>query len=168
MNEQATLLDENDFLGQSLDEVADAPEFVNPPTGSYILGIQGASLESYTTKDKDTQEEVNKKRLRINYTVLKTVELADAGDDPVPNGSMFSETFQTNANGLSFFKRQAEKILGGADNIKGVPLSDLLKAMGDGVVMTAKIKSKESNVNGRTFTNSNVRLGEIVDAPLPE
>lgn len=93
---QDTLLDMNDILGTSLDGVESAPEFVDPPDGNYHLNIQKVGLENYESKDAESQEMTKKRRIRITYNINKTVELADASDLPVSDGSLFSETFMVN------------------------------------------------------------------------
>lgn len=162
MAEGATLLDLNDVLNASVDSVPDAPEFVTPPDGAYILGIQSAKAEEYNTTDKDTKEEVKKVRLKIFYTVIKTVELANAEEAPVADGSMFTEQFMTNEQGLSFFKRQAKNVLG-EDNIKGAMIGDILKELGNGHTFTAEVKQKKSKGKdaegaAKTFINIQVRI----------
>lgn len=161
---QTTLLDMNDILGQSLDDTVDAPEFVNPPSGNYHLNITSAKVEKYSSKDKDTQEQTEKMRIRMTYSVKKTVELADPSEIPVADGALFSETFMANSDGLSFFKRQAKNVLG-ADNIQGVPLKDILAELENDKTISAKVKCKETEgSNGKTYTNVQVHILGLVDA----
>lgn len=167
-----TLLNMEDALSMNLDEVAEAPDFVDPPTGNYILTIMKAGLEEYETKDRETKEDVKRKRLRVSYAISSTVELAKPGEDKVPNGSMFSETFMLNKDGLSFFKKQAVKILG-ADNIAQVHLQDILTEMSNKHFFEANVRMKESTKgegeDRKTFRNANVRIGNVIELPaLPE
>ena len=128
-----------------------------------------AISEKYKTTDKETQEEVEKLRLKIMYSVQKTHELADSEEQPVPNGSMFTEQFMTNADGLSYFKRQAANILG-KDNIKGVTIGDILKELPNDHSFDADVKIKSSSGKDaagkkKVFKNVQVRIKGAVDAP---
>ena len=162
-----TLLDMDDLLGQSLDGVESAPEFVDPPDGNYHLDIQKVGLESYESKDKGSEEKTKKRRIRITYAVHKTVEMANPSDLAAPDGSLFSETFMVNADGLKYFKRQAKNVLG-EDNIKEVPLKDIMDEMSNDKTILAKVKTKESTAdNGKTYSNVQVHiLGLVDDAQL--
>lgn len=160
---QDTLLDMNDILGTSLDGVESAPEFVDPPDGNYHLNIQKVGLENYESKDAESQEMTKKRRIRITYNINKTVELADASDLPVSDGSLFSETFMVNPEGLKYFKRQAKNILG-EDNISGVPLKDIIDEMMNDKTVSAKVKTKVSTGNnGKEYSNVQVHILGLVD-----
>lgn len=157
-----TLLDLNDVLNTSIDGVEDAPEFVTPPDGSYRLTVNDAKAEDYKTTDKETQEELKKTRLKIFYSTVKTKELSNPEEQPVADGSLFSESFMTNAQGLSYFKRQAKNILG-EDAIKGATIGDILKELCQGHQFDADVRVKVSQGKGqdgakRTFSNVQVRI----------
>lgn len=172
---EETLLDLDSVLGSNIDEVPDAPEFVLPPDGSYRLGVQDSKAEKYKTTDKDSGEEIEKTRLKIIYTVLETKELSDPEEEPVANGSLFSEQFMTNAQGLSYFKRQAKNILG-EDNIKGVTVGDIIKELPNDHTFDADVKvkstpGKDRDGNKKTFQNVQVRIKAgtgAVDPVLPQ
>lgn len=163
---QTTLLDMNDLMGQSLDDTEDVPEFINDvPAGNYLLNLTTVKVEKYKSKDKETQQEEEKLRIRIVYSVTKTVDLADPSDLPVPDGSLFSETFMINENGKKYFKRQAKNVLG-AENIEGVPMKDIFAAMSDDVTVRAKVKTKESaGDGGKVYLNVQVHILGKVDDP---
>lgn len=168
--EAETILDIEDVLNKSVDDVEDAPEFVTPPAGKYKLDIINAKIEKYDSKDRDengtlTGETVKKTRLKIFYAVKETVELADESEQPVAPGSMFNETFQANKVGLSFFKRQAKKILG-EENIKGCTIGQIVEVLAAGeqtceaTVGTKTTKAKHADAQGkkRDFTNTQVKI----------
>lgn len=72
------------LLDATLDTIADLPDFVVPPNGSYILLV------------KDTgQRDINKQPMvAIDFVVLATVELSKPTEDaPVADGTEFSELF---------------------------------------------------------------------------
>lgn len=170
-DEQMTLLDMDSILGQSLDDTPDAPEFINDiPAGNYILTITKAGVERYESADKDgvEGEKTQKMRIRLVYSVLKTVELSDPTETPVPDGSLFSETFMTNEQGMSFFKRQAKNVLG-ADNLLGVPVKDILAELQNDKSIQAKVQTRESKGSGanasKVYKNVQVHILGCVDDP---
>lgn len=166
----ATLLDLDQVLGASIDGVADAPEFITPPEGSYVLTVASAKAEKYTATNKDTKEEEERIRIRINYGVVSVKSLKDEAEAPPAAGSMFSEQFMTNPEGLSFFKRQAKNILG-EENIKGATIKELLDALGEGHSFAADVKLKvtkgKGDNKGKEFTNVQVRIKPANGAELP-
>jgi len=163
-----TLLDINSVLGQNIDDVETAPEFVTPPDGAYILEIADAKLETYKVTDKETQKEEERMRLKIFYKVVQTNKLVSEEEDPVPVGSLFTEQFMTNPQGLSYFKRQAKNVLG-EDVIKGVSIGEILKELPNQHVFNADVKVKTSTQGSgdtkKTYSNVQVRIhqGDVLD-----
>ena len=161
--ENETLLSLDDVLGQSIDDVEDAPEFATPPDGKYRLGCSDAKIEKYKTKDKESGDEVEKTRIKIVYQVMKTVELSDGEETPVADGPLFTETFMTNKQGLSYFKRQAKNILG-EEFIKGATIGDILKELPNGHSFDADVRvkvtqgKKGDDGKQKTYTNPQVRI----------
>jgi len=167
-----TLLDMDSILGQNIDEVPDAPEFVTPPDGSYMLVVKEAKSEEYKRDNKDTGEEEKKLRLKIIYEVVQTNELADAEEPPVAPKSLFSEQFMTNPDGLSYFKRQVKNILG-AETIKGTTISALLAALPSAPEFNAdvrikKSKGKDADGKSKVYSNIQVRVKGAVDLNIPD
>lgn len=160
-DKKATLLDLNSVLGQSIDDVEAAPEFVEPPDGAYMLEIADAKAEEYKVSDKDTGNEVTRTRLKIIYKVVQTHKLIHNEDSPVPVGSLFSEQFMTNEQGLSFFKRQAKNVLG-EDVIKGTSIGEILKELPNNHTFNADVRVKETKGSGdnkeKTYKNVQVRI----------
>lgn len=157
----ATLLDLDAVLDQSIDGVEDAPEYVTPPEGRYMLECKDAKIEEYKVTDKETKEEVKRVRIKIVYGVVQTHELADAADEPVPANSMFTEQFMTNPQGLSYFKRQAKNILG-EETIKGAKIGDILKELPQNHQFNAEVRIKSTKGSGenagKTYQNVQVRI----------
>lgn len=163
-----TLLDMDSILGQSIDEVPDAPEYVTPPDGSYTLLVKEAKSEEYKRDNKETGVEEKKLRLKIVYEVVQTIELADAEEPPVAAKSLFSEQFMTNPDGLSYFKRQAKNILG-AETIKGATIGDILKSLPSASEFTAKVRikktpGKDADGKRKVYSNVQVRVEGAADA----
>lgn len=147
-----TILDLEAMMDGTLDAVVAAPEFINPPAGDYVLGIKDAKLEKYKSKT-DQKEGV---RIRVSYTVNQTVELpANSEELPVPDGTMFSESFMYSEEGLPYFKQRAQNILN-VKSVEGVSLRELFDAL-KGTEFPARISIRKSTVNGKDFENVNIR-----------
>lgn len=135
----ATILDLDAMLDESLDSVPDVPDFMNPPNGFYNLRLKEAKIEKYESKAKDGKPATSGTRIRVTTEVAETIECEG---QPVPNGTLFSETFQGTEEGLGYFKARAIKVLNVGD-VQGVPLRDILSSLA-GVDFQAKIKTKKS------------------------
>lgn len=105
-------LDLGAMMDSSLDNIAEAPDFTNPPAGLYMLECKEAKVDKYSTKK---EPDVEKQRLKILYAVVSTVQLASDKEPPVPDGSMFSETFQATEEGLSYFKKRIREVMNASD-----------------------------------------------------
>lgn len=145
MAETQTILDLDSLLDSTTDAVPDVPDFVDPPSGAYVIKCEKAVAETY--KSKDGAEGT---RIRLTYSVVETLELASEADLPVPNGSLFSETFQATEMGLSFFKRQAKKLLK-VESLDGVSVRDILNELTsfEGTVTIRAEKNAQGYVNLR-------------------
>ena len=70
------------LFDRQLEELAELPSYVPPPTGTYNLRLSVAF------------KEINRKpAVEVSAVVLDTVELADATEQRVKNGSEFSYAF---------------------------------------------------------------------------
>jgi hypothetical protein len=135
-----------------MDEVETLPDFVSPPAGNYTLKVKDAKIEKYSSKAEPT---VNKQRIRVNYTVVATKEVA-AGNVPVADGSMFSETFMATEDGIKYFKKAAMGILG-VNNFEGASMKDVIDGLTD-VEFEARITVKSTkDAAGQVYENINVR-----------
>jgi len=144
-----TILDVEALMNSTLDAVPDAPDFLAPPPGLYVLAVQKAKIES--GKDK---KEKPYTRIRVTHNVVQTVECQEA---PVPDGSMFSETFQATEEGLGYFKNRAKAILGVTD-LAGVPISTILQEL-EGKSFNAKLTIKLTpNPTGGNYENVQIRV----------
>lgn len=115
MNDE-TFLDMEDIDGVTLDDVEEAPDFLVPPSGEYMHGIHSTKVS--TVDDEDGK----RTSIRIIYFVDDTIEVT-GDEDPVPNGSLFSENFQW-PKGAPYFKNRMKKLLG---DISGVTVKDMLQ-----------------------------------------
>ena len=148
---QTALLDLDAILDGNMDEVPDVPDYVTPPAGSYKLSIAEAELTK--TAGKDGKPDVV--RLGITYRVDQSVEVEG---QPVSDGSLFSERFTYNEQGLGYFKRQAKNILN--ENIDGVSIRDVLATLKDAPSFDAVITLTKSG----EFTN--VRVRPVHETPV--
>lgn len=136
-----TILDLNSMMNESLDTIPEAPDYSNPPAGEYTLEVKDAIVESYKAKAKGDMPAHDAQRLKITYAVAATHSTAD-GEQPVPDGTLFTETFQGTEQGLSFFKKRIREVLNVSD-VAGVTLGDMM-ASAKGVTFDARLSIKKS------------------------
>ena len=108
-----------------------------------------AAIDKYKAKDGSMSQ-----RLKITYSVAQTVELAEANEPPVADGTLFTETFQGTEQGLSFFKKRIREILS-VDDTAGVTLGDMMASV-KGAQFEARIsirKSAKKDSNGAVIPN---------------
>lgn len=149
----ATLLDLNAMMESTLDAIPEAAGFENPPDGEYTLTVKDAAVDSYKNK-----EQQNVQRLKIVYTVAATLSTA-SGEQPVPDGTMFSETFQGTEQGVGFFKKRIKEILAVSD-LAGVTLKDMMDSA-KGATFDARLSTKKTpkkDVPGEFWENLNIRV----------
>ena len=106
MAKTATLLDLESLADESLEDIAEAPEYINPPAGDYILRSVSGEIRTYEEDDGTTKQSI-----RIVIAVKEALELV-SDEPPVPEGSLFSLSFQGTKEGLGAFKREIRKMTG--------------------------------------------------------
>ena len=106
MAKTATLLDLESLADESLEDIAEAPEYINPPAGDYILRSVSGEIRTYEEDDG-----AKKQSVRIVIAVKEALELV-SDEPPVPEGSLFSISFQGTKEGLGAFKRELRKMTG--------------------------------------------------------
>lgn len=144
-------LDLGAMMDATLDNIPDAPDFITPPPGIYTLGVKDCKVETYKPKAGGEAQ-----RIRILYTVEATEEVA-ANEVPVPDGSMFSETFMATQQGLSYFKSRVKAIMN-VDSLAGSSLRDMMESI-KGTTFDARITIKKtSNPNGGEYENVQIRV----------
>lgn len=153
-NAQATILDIDALLDSTLDSVPDMPDYLNPPTGTYVLSIIEAEIKAGKPADPAKKQAAKAARIVITYRVDKTVETDGI---PVPDQTLFTEGFQGTEDGVAFFKKQAKKLLN-VDDMAGITIRDILMALKDVANFNAVIKTTTtSGDNGKEYENVNVR-----------
>ena len=148
---QNTLLDLNAMLDTNLDAVPDAPDYTTPPAGEYQLEVKDVKVETYKPKAGGEAQ-----RLKITYAIVETLSTA-ANESPVPNGSLFTETFMATEQGLGYFKSKIKAIMNASD-LTGVSLGDMMTSA-KGTICKARITIKKSpNPAGGEYENVQVRI----------
>lgn len=142
------ILDLDALMDETMDGVEDLPEYVTPPEGIYMLSVKEAGFDRY--KAKDTKEE--KIRVKFTYTIDETIETDEL---PVPNNSLFTETFQFNEEGKKYMKKAAKAILN-VSSLDGVSLRDIFSSL-ESTQFKAKIAIRKSESGGKTYENVNIR-----------
>lgn len=152
---KATILDLDALMDTNLDSVPTVPDYITPPPGLYVLVVEEAKIEKYDIKEdgKKTGEVGN--RIKIVYSVKETVSVME-GEDPVPNGSLFSESFQGSDEGIKYFKKAAMNILG-VTTFENATIRDVI----DGI-KTAEFRARitirrTKGDNNREYENLQIR-----------
>lgn len=150
----STILDLNDLMNDTLDSIPEAPDFVTPPAGEYVLEVKDCVVDKYKTKD---DPDIVKQRLKITYAVVDTVSIADASEPPVPNEALFTETFTATEQGIGFFKKRIKEVMA-VDSTAGTTLADMMDSI-KGVQFKSRITIKRSpNPKGGEYTNLQIRV----------
>jgi hypothetical protein len=153
MTTDTTILDMDALLDETLDTVADVPDYVTPPEGVYTLKVSNCELSS--REDKTTKAKTS--LIAITYEVVTTHEVKDNKEPPVANGSLFSERFQVTEEGKAYFKRAAKNILQ-VSSLDGVSLRDIFATLKDSQAVRAVINHSESASADRATKYTNLRI----------
>ena len=156
---EQTILDLDSMMNASLDAIPDAPDFNIPPAGEYRIQVKDAMIDKYETKKEPG---VPKQRLKMLYIVLETISLA-TNEQPVPDGSMFSETFMATEQGLSYFKKRIKEVMNASD-VTGVTLGDMMNSV-KGSEFRCRISIKKTpNPNDKDNPYENLQIRVIPPA----
>lgn len=157
--EGKTLLDLNSMMDQTLDDIEEAPDFANPPPGAYKLQVNEAKVETYTQKAKGDRPEQDVQRIKLIYSTVQTIQLASDKEPPVPDGTLFSETFQGTKEGLGYAKKRIREIMN-VESTAGVSLGDMLSSI-KGAQFDARLSIKKTAKNdgsGEFYENLQIRI----------
>ena len=153
---KATILDLDALLETKLSGVETLPDYMNPPSGLYVLTIKECGPKKYKLKDankKETGEEAHNISLTIEVT--ETLQLAD-GEIGVPNGTLFTERFQATEQGLQFFKKRAMGVLNETD-FGDAGLGDIFAAMKEAQFKARVTYRKSTGQEGQVYENLNMQ-----------
>lgn len=151
---KATLLDLDALLDTELDNVETVPDYINPPAGNYVLEVKEAKIEKFDVKEDGNKTGAQGNRIRITYAVVETVDVV-AGELPVPDGSMFSESFQGTEEGLKYAKKACMNALG-VKEFEKAKLREILDAV-KGAQFKARITVRVSQVGNKEYENLQIR-----------
>lgn len=155
----STLLNLDDMLGQSLETVQAAPDFVQLENGVYILTVKDTKAEKKASKDKAKGDYI---LLTLQYEVAEVIEQEGT---PIKVGSLTSESFMFTEQGLPYFKGRVAQIAvannGSEEDVNGLSVKEALDAVKG---MAFKVNAKQSK-NGERV---NIRLQNIRAADAAE
>lgn len=158
VNVEETLLDLDSVNDMSFDEIPDAPGFVEPPDGVYMLTITKAAIEKYKTKEQEERQ-----RFAHYYGVAEVIELANPDEQAPTVGDKFSERFMMNEQGLKFWKTKAHQILG---EVGKITVANALAELSTGnYTFKARVQTKKSKgKDGKEYRNIQVRVLKDTEA----
>ena len=150
------------LLDTPLADVADLPEYVTPPNGSYLATIEEITVEPKTIKDQPALE------AKVKWKLDATLELADPNSVPVKDGSVATENFLiSNAEyGMPGFKRslfgvaQAVANANGIDPSQVTPRQLIESGKGMTVLITVKNRKDKEDKTKSYFATSGSQLPE--------
>ena len=151
---KATLLDLDALMDANLDNVETIPDYINPPAGNYVLTVKEAKIEKYDVKEDGKKTGAQGNRIKITYAVVKTEEVI-AGELPVPDGTLFTESFQGTEEGLKYCKKACANILG-VKEFDGAKLGEILEGT-VGQEFRARITVRVSSVGDKNYENIQIR-----------
>lgn len=149
-------LDLAGMMDDTLDAIPDAPDFTNPPAGDYTLQVKSCAIETYTPKSTPG---VEAQRVRITYSIIDTKSLANPNEQPVPNESMFSETFMGTEEGIGYFKKAGKAIMNVSD-LGGVTFREILSSV-TGMTFDARVSVRNTPKPGSKtefYENVSIRV----------
>lgn len=146
-------LDLGAMMDESLDGIPEAPDYANPPAGEYRLETKNAEVDNYESKKEPG---IKKQRLKITYAIMETRAVA-GNEPPMPDGTLFTETFQATEQGLGYFKKRIREIMNASD-LAGVSLRDMMDSV-KGSTFDCRITiRKTKDDSGKEFENVQIRV----------
>lgn len=148
-----TILDLDSALDATLDTVANIPDYVTPPAGTYMLSIPKVELVAPNEEGKKAGKPP---RIVITYSVASTVETEGA---PVADGSLFTEGFNYEEKGLEYFKRSARNLLK-TESVDGVSLREIFAALmaSPPIAVVLTVRTSPGKEKGQVYENVNIRV----------
>ncbi len=132
-----TLLDLEALADESIDDIKEAPEYINPPAGDYEVITKSGTIKSFTN-DKD---EVSQS-IQVTLAVVKTLELVSDAEPPVPEESLFTLRFQGTTDGLGMFKRELRK-MSGLEKLPAMTLNECFEMLETEMQFNARISYRK-------------------------
>lgn len=132
----ASALNFGSILDRTMDQIEDAPEFAALPPGIHTVKI----IEIKQTAQKRKDGEVP--TLRFKYELIETVEMADAAKTPPTAGSISTENFGLDEQGLPYLKKHVKDAW---DKMPQSSLGEVIQSLeGATVHVTSQLNQFES------------------------
>lgn len=158
-----TILSLDEMLDTEMNSVETLPDFVTPPPGTYVLTVTECAIEKYKPKAKPGQAApAEMSRIRQTYKVDQTIEVV-AGELPIADGSLFSETFMGTEEGLKYFKKSAMGVLNVKD-LGDAKLRDVIDGV-KGQSFKARITIRKTAKEDGTGHYENVQIRPAHETP---
>lgn len=151
---KATILDLDALMDTNMDKVETLPDYITPPPGLYVLDVVEAKTEKFEMKETKQVAQ----RIRITYKIAETKSVK-TGEQPVPDGSLFSESFMGTEEGIKYFKKAAMNILSVTD-FEGAKLGDVMEGLKGAQFEAAITIRTTKNDAGKEFENINIRAAK--------
>lgn len=158
-----SILNLDEMLGQSLDAVVAAPDFITPENGVYVLAVKDTKAEKKDVKDKAAAEKEGKPTAYVALTFTYEIkDIIEQEGQPIKPGSLFSERFTVTEQGLPYFKSRVAAIAvasgSSAEDVDGLSIKEALEAVKT-LEFKTNIKQNVRKVNDGTITD--IRMNNI-------
>lgn len=162
-----TMLNLDELLDSSMEDVETAPDYVEPENGVYILKVAEAKIEQGSITDpakvqkaKDEGKPTTFARLRHTYSIEQVISQEQG--TPIKPGSMFSDQWMASKeSGLPYFKARtiAIAVANGedGDTIGKLSIREMLEGVTDLSFRCVIKKTPRSDNSGRF----NIRVEQI-------
>ena len=167
MAKTIVLLDLEDMSDEVLDDIQEAPDYIDPPAGDYRIRTVSGKINKFENDDGEVVQSI-----QVTLAVEKTLELVSDEEPPVPDGSLFVMRFQGTLEGIAIFKREIKK-MADLESTKGMTISSAFELLESGLVFSARISySKYKGRDGIVRNNLRIKIVPTVstedeDTELP-
>ena len=163
-----SLLDLDALLGQSLATTEAAPDFITPENGVYVQTVTEAKAAKKEVKDKAAAIKEGKATEYVSLEFTYQInEIVEQEGQPIKPGSLYSERFVLNPQGLPYFKARVRDIaiasVGVAEDVDGLSVGEALAAV-KGIQFKTNIKLSKRKVGDNEVTNTRLANIRAVDS----
>lgn len=137
MAKTITLLDLEALADESIDDIQEAPEYINPPAGDYEVITKSGTIKSFTNEKDEVSQSI-----QVTLAVAKTLELVSDAEPPVPEESLFTLRFQGTTEGLGMFKRELRK-MSGLEKLPAMTLNECFEMLETEMQFNARISYRK-------------------------
>lgn len=148
MAKTQTLLDLENMSDETLDEINEAPDYINPPAGDYKLKTISGKIGKFENDDGTVAQSLN-----VVIATAETLELVSGDEPPVPDGSLFNIRFQGTTEGLAMFKRELRK-MAAIESTAGMTINSAFELLESGLEFSGRI----------SYSRYKDRTGEVREA----